>query len=311
MTSVDIFHINDFHRRLTPLNNGDGGAARLATVAREQLQSHPDAILVNVGDVAGDQTAPSPDAYEPLPQIFNRMGVSIATLGNHEFEDAGNGYASLREGYISRLEGQTLCANVTDSSDRPIAGTKPYTIRQLSGMNVAFIGVVTENLTSAIHPTAGAALRVVRMEKVLADLVPRVRAEGADAVVVMAHEGLRESARLAAEIPGIDVVLSAHDHRTTPTPIPVAHDDGRTTYVAEAGAYGTSVGHVRLVFDENRHVCAVEGEQIGVTPEVAPDPVVAGIVASHRALPKVQHQPQRHKWQTIALADLGKEIGAA
>lgn len=311
MTSVDIFHINDFHRRLTPLNNGDGGAARLATVAREQLQRHPDAILVNVGDVAGDQTAPSPDAYEPLPQIFNRMGVSIATLGNHEFEDASGGYASLREGYINRLAAQTLCANVTDTSDRPIEGTKPYTIRQLAGMNVAFIGVVTENLTSAIHPTAGAALRVARMENVLADLVPRVRAEGADAVVVMAHEGLRESARLAQEVPGIDLVLSAHDHRTTPTPIVVAHEDGTTTWVAEAGAYGTSVGHVRLMFDENRHVCGVEGSQIGVTPSVAPDPVVAAIVEGYRPLAKVVHQPERHKWQTVALADLAKQIGAA
>jgi 2',3'-cyclic-nucleotide 2'-phosphodiesterase (5'-nucleotidase family) len=307
LPAVDLFHFNDFHRRLGPLPNGHGGAARLTTLAREQLAAHPDSVLINLGDVAGDQSEHGPRAFEPIPRIFNRMGVGLSALGNHEFEDSANDYRSLREGYIARMGGDVLCANVTDAHGEGFA--KPYVMRNLAGVSVAFIGVVTENLTSALFPAAGAGLHAAHLKEVLARLVPEVRAKGAEAVVVLAHEGLRGSQALAREVPGVDLVIAGHDHRSTDRPIEIEREDGSRAWVAEAGAYGEALGHLRLEVDSAaRRVVGVSGSLIPVTDQIAPDPTVAAIVEKWQPLPHAEHVPMKTKWRTVRLEDLKQAL---
>ena len=128
---VRLFHFNDFHRRLDPLSDGTGGAARLVGKIKQLEQDNPDAITVNLGDVCGDNTAQGPNHFSPIPELFNQADVDILALGNHEFEDPTNDYQSLKEGLIKPFRGEVLVANVKHADGRSIEGTKPYTIRQL------------------------------------------------------------------------------------------------------------------------------------------------------------------------------------
>ena len=49
---LTILHTNDLHARLTPLDNGNGGFARLATVIRRERAGCGHCLLVNAGDLA-------------------------------------------------------------------------------------------------------------------------------------------------------------------------------------------------------------------------------------------------------------------
>ncbi len=300
MPIVDIFHFNDFHRRLDPFPDGSGGAARLAALIAYEKTKHPDALVLNGGDVAGDNTEHGPRAFDPIPELFNAMGVDALQLGNHEFEDPSGHYATLREGLIDKLDAEVLCANVRDRQNgAPLPGTKPYTMRTLNGVNVALIGVVTQDLASAMFPAAGAGLAVAPLEETLRALVPKVRAEGADAVVVLAHDGLGASQKLARQVAGVDLILAAHDHRQTAAPIAIG-----STWVAEAGGYGQALGHVRLHVDAASHrVTKVEGELIPVSEDIQPDARVQAIVDRY---PRGTHvrAPERPKWETVSLEDL-------
>lgn len=309
--TVDILHFNDFHRHLAPLPNGTGGVARLATVVQRARAERPDSVLLNLGDTAGDQSAPDVRAFDPIATLFNTLGVDVFSLGNHEFEDPKGDYATLRQGLIKPLKAQTLCANVfSANTGQPIAGTRPFTIQTINGIRVAFIGVVTEHLQSLLFPSAGAGLHVVKMADTLADLVPRVRARGADVVVVMAHDGLHHAQQLASEVPGIDVVLAAHDHNATKAPIGVDRADGSRTWVAEGGSYGTSLGRIRLQVDASTHrVQAVEGEQLPVTEHIPADPAVQKIVDRWKPLPHAEHPPvSRRRWVTVPREQLAAVI---
>src|SRR5690606_14828348 len=110
----------------------------------------------------------------------------------------------------------------------------------------AFIGVVTIELAFSVFPAAGAGLSTMPMEDTLLELIPKVRAEGADAVVVLGHESLSEMKEIARKVPGIDVALAAHDQRSTEQPHEVLREDGSKTWVAEADAYGRMVGEIDL-----------------------------------------------------------------
>jgi len=301
MPEVTLFHFNDFHRKLEPMKDGMGGAARLVGTLRELKQQHPGSLTVNVGDVAGDNAEPGPDAFSPVADLFDRGQVDLLALGNHEFEDPTGNYKTLREGLIEPFDGEVLSANI----DLP--GTKPYTVKQLAGMNIAFIGVCTQELASKMFPNAGAGIVAESIEHTLRELVPRVRAEGADAVVVLAHEGLDEMLEVTAKVPGIDLTLAAHDHRMTDAPIEVSREDGSKGYVAEAGGYGEAVGEVNLRF-ENGRLLQVTGRMHAVDASSPVDPEAESIVANAPQLDRVT-EPTKKKWKEVSLEDLAERFG--
>lgn len=305
MERVDIYHFNDLHRHLGTFPDGSGGAARLATLLEQARAEHPDALVANLGDVAGDNTAPGKNAFRPIPDLFNAMDVDVLELGNHEFEDPSKSYATLREGLIAPLHGDVLCANVREkATGQPLPGTRPYTIRDVHGVHVALIGVVTRDLASAVFPAAGAGLSVAPIEDTLQELVPRVRAEGADAVVVLAHEGLEPMRAIAERVDGIDVILAAHDHRETHEPMRVENPAGGHTLITEAGGYGRWVGHVRLDVDpRGKRVAAANAELLSVGADLPADPAVQKIVDGYRPNPHVAPPPRR-KWEKVPLSDL-------
>ena len=91
----------------------------------------------------------------PVADALNDRQYDFVTLGNHDFDD---GYGAL-ESYLTRLNAQCLCANVTDrTGGLPLL---PYAVRTMeNGLRVGVIGLVThwvtlwekpENLTP-LHP---------------------------------------------------------------------------------------------------------------------------------------------------------------
>lgn len=305
---VRLFHINDFHRRLEPFKNGSGGADRLVGEIRKLESENPDAITINLGDVAGDNTTQGKDHFQPLPELFNRAGVDIMVLGNHEFEDSSNDYASLEQGLIKPFAGETLVGNVHHSDGRPIAGTKPYTIRQLQNHSIAFIGMVTRDLASAVFPTAGAGLTSLPIEETLRELVAEVKGKGAEAVVLLAHDNLNNVKELAHNVPGIDLALAAHDHRMTEQPEMVTRPDGSKAWVAEADAYGRKVGQADLIFQDSR-VVDVQGLLHNVDTESPSDPEAFALKERYQPRPRVR--PSEKKSVTTNLdsfAELAKHF---
>ncbi len=299
---VRLFHFNDFHRRMEPFKGGEGGADRLVGKIKQLEADNPGAITLNVGDSTGDNTAQGLDHFQPIPDLFNQAGVDIMGLGNHEFEDPTNSYQSLEEGLIKPFQGEVLLANVKHADGRPIAGTKPYTIHQLQNHAIAFIGVVTRDLASSVFPTAGAALTSLPIEETLRELVAEVKEKGAQAVVVLAHDNLTNSKQIARDVPGVDLVFAAHDHRATEKPEEIQRADGSRAWVAEADAYGRAVGQADLLFDNGRLI-QVDGLLHSVDQSSPSDPVAADIMTATKPREKVK-MPAKTKAPTVSLNSL-------
>ena len=289
LQKVTLFAFNDFHRRLDPFPDGSGGAARLVGKLRQLKAENPNSLTVNVGDVAGDNKKPGPRSFDPIADLFVRAQVDVMALGNHEFEDPKGDYASLRQGLIKPFTGEVLCANVS-AEGKAIEGTKPFTIKQLAGFNIALLGVVTRDLSSRVHPLAGAGLSVAPIEDTLAALVPELD-EKSDAVVVLGHENLRTMTRHTEEQPGIDITLAAHDHRLQTAE--VVRPDGSKAYVSESGAYGQTINQIDLYFSpESRKLIKVEMTTHKVDGNAPIDPVAEEIV---RNAPQLERAPMPEK----------------
>jgi 2',3'-cyclic-nucleotide 2'-phosphodiesterase/3'-nucleotidase len=155
---------------------------------------------------------------------MNVMHYDAAAIGNHEF----NYGVPYLDSAIAQARFPILAANV--SATRSPHAYRSYTIVHRAGLAIGIVGATTpgSNLWDAANLTK-AHLRVNDIIPAVRASVAEARSRGADVVVVILHSGLDEpssydtttthvasenvAARVAAEIPGINVVVYGHSHR--------------------------------------------------------------------------------------------------
>ncbi|TBH14746.1 thiosulfohydrolase SoxB [Thermus thermamylovorans] len=135
------------------------------------------------------------------------------------------------EELLQAFSGELLSYNIVDDLfGDPLYPA--YRIHPVGPYALAVVGA-TYPYVKVAHPeelTEG--LSFALDERRLQEAVDRARAEGADAVVLLSHNGLQLDAALAERLRGIDLILSGHTHDLTPLPWRV----GRTWIVAGSAA---------------------------------------------------------------------------
>lgn len=129
-------------------------------------------------------------------------------------------------GEIKRPIFPNLAANVTVTMPPMRRGQllMPATlIKEMDGVKVGMIGL-TSDMVPRMHNMLAMGLSFVEGEENYRELVNRhqkkLRAEGADVVVLMSELGIQKNYRLAQIIdPGVDVIFSAHTHEAIYQPL--------------------------------------------------------------------------------------------
>ena len=213
---VQILAINDFHGNIetpdepasitrpdgTVLKARVGGAAQLASALERARQGHPNSITVAAGDLIG--ASPLASAYfldEPTIDAMNLLGLSLASIGNHEFDKGSAELLRMQNGGCGkntsrvpcRLEPftgasfQYLAANVVRSDGSTIF---PATaLRQIGPIKIGFIGETLKGTATLVSPAGVAGLAFTDEAATANALVPRLKAQGAEAIVLLIHQG--------------------------------------------------------------------------------------------------------------------------
>lgn len=275
---IQILGTNDFHGRLLPNTSSgaqEAGAAQFAG-AVQQLEAGfaGPTVFAAGGDLIGASTFESfIQRDKPTIDALNAAGLDVSAAGNHEF-DAGYGdlvnrvmapydATSNPEGganwqYIAanvrkKSDGSYALPDVTsrtpDASDSSDGGTWTTTT---GGVTIGFIGGVTEDLPSLVSPGGIADVAVSNIINETNTAADRLKAQGADIVVLLVHEGAPDTSLASASsnanafgriVNGVDAdvsaIISGHTHLAYNHVI-----NGRP--VVSAGQYGTNLN--RLIF---------------------------------------------------------------
>lgn len=255
---IRILTINDFHGRLVPESNGVAGAAVLAGAVESFRRQNPNTLFVSAGDNIGASAFESfIDADSPTIDALRTAGLDASAVGNHEFD---RGFADLTDRVIPRYEGDADADAFSDlalGANVFVKGTdehalKPYTIREVDGTKVAFVGTVTEQTAGMVSPQGIAGIEFRDQVASANDAASAAVDDGADVVVLLAHEGSAGSdcAAIATETgdfgdlvrgasDDIDAIVSAHTHQKYACEI-----GGRP--VIQAHQYGTTLGSLDI-----------------------------------------------------------------
>jgi len=346
---VRILAFNDLHGNLEPphlaiaapgpdrttIRVPAGGVAYLADAIARLKAGNPYHAVVSAGDLIG--ASPLVSALfldEPTIEAVNAIGIDFNTVGNHEFDKGEKELLRMQNGGCARYTARRPCAldgrfagarfrflaaNIFKRDGTtlfPATGIKTFGsgARQV---RVGFIGVTLKGTPHMVMPD-GVADLVFRDEARTANaLVPRLKAQGADAIVLLIHQGGITSGGyddhgcpdLRGEIvpilehldPAIDVVVSGHTHRAYICDFG-RYDASKPFLLTSAGRYGTLLTDIELTIDPRAHKVVaksadnlivqddgyVDGDGVRIAPSDAyprykPDTRVQAIVARYEA----------------------------
>jgi 5'-nucleotidase len=238
--AVKLIGFNDFHGNLqSPGTFGQntlvpaasrpavGGADFMAAhVARLKAQN-PLNVVVGAGDFIGATPLISALFFdEPAIEVLNKIGVEFNAVGNHEFDKGSAELRRLQNGGCKVTEGQPdansckglgsgtpgtfdgarfkwLSANVIETATgRPLLA--PYGIKTFNGVKVAFIGMTLKATPTIVTPSGVAGLEFRDEADTVNALVPRLRAQGIESIVVLVHQGGFQTSPNVGDINGCD-----------------------------------------------------------------------------------------------------------
>ncbi len=177
-------------------------------------------------------------------------------------------------------------------------------------MRIAFIGLTLEGTGASINPAGVAGLRFLDEAETVNALVPEIRRQGIEAIVVVVHQGAlttvgfndKSCAGFSGPLlevlerldPAVDLIISGHTHRAYVCEIE-RNDLARPLLLTSAGDFGTLLTDIRLTIDPRSGVVIaaqadnriVQGEAHQGAPMTDAWPIfqlhpkVAAHVASH------------------------------
>jgi sulfur-oxidizing protein SoxB len=251
-----------------------GGYAHLATLAKRLRASRPHALLLDGGDTwQGSATSLWTEGADMIG-AQKLLGVDIMTA-HWEFTYGAKRVEQAVARELAPIEFLAQNVKTVDFED-PVF--KPYTLRSMNGVALAVIGQAFPYTPIANPRHMVAEWTFGIQEARLQQLVDEVRAKGAQAVVLLSHNGLGVDLKLASRVRGIDAILGGHTHDGFPAPTVIGK-----TLVTNAGSSGKFLG----VLDLDVKGGAVSAYRYRLLPVfanlLAPDAVMAAYIERVRA----------------------------
>ena len=244
---VKLIGFNDFHGNLqSPGTFGQnttipsasrhavGGAEYLGAYVAQLKSQNPLNVVVGAGDFIGASPLISALFFdEPSVESLNHIGVEFNAVGNHEFDKGSAELRRLQNGGCKITNGATdpnSCKGVGSSALGTFDGAKfkwlsanvidkatgrtlfpPYGIKTFNGVKVAFIGMTLKGTPGIVTPTGVAGLEFRDEADTVNALIPRLRAQGIESIVVLVHQGGFQSSPTVSDINGCDGDLKDAD----------------------------------------------------------------------------------------------------
>ena len=340
-TTVDVqlLAINDFHGGLDPAAGGTGRIGNADAGGIEFLAAHlarlkatnPNTVVVSAGDNIGATPLLSSLFHdEPSIEALNLAGLQVSALGNHDLDEGWWELYRIQKGGCHPVDGcqdgtpfagasfPYLAANVTLDPARAdptrlalagVQGTAPrpllpaYTVRDVGGVRVGFIGLILQDAPRVIVAAAVRGLVFQPVPQAANDAVQALREQGVRTIVVLIHEGGQQrGSNPAAGVTGsfdingcdrmstefvnlvdnmsddVDVVVSGHTHSFYNCTI-----DGKL--VTSASSAGRMITDIDLrVRQSDGRVVSKTARNLVVTRDVPKDAAEAELLAHYRPL---------------------------
>jgi 5'-nucleotidase / UDP-sugar diphosphatase len=277
LKTLRIIYTNDIHGAISPVkdekNEGKtvAGLSSMGAVIRKlEKEDENNVLLLDGGDWGQGSYESKLTKGQTLIEVLNKLNYDAAEVGNHEFDWGREALAKM----IEHADFPVLGANILENGE-VMKGLKPYTIKEVDGLNVGIIGIISPETPGTVDPRTIKGLTFAGARETVEKYMPELKEKGVDMVLVLSHEGVSADEKLAGSTPLINVIIGGHSHTLIPEPSLV-----NNTIIVQAGTGGEQVGELKLSFDaKDKKIVSFKNSLIPVTSDAGADPEVEGIIA--------------------------------
>ena len=316
-----ILFTHDLHSHFLPQSTAEGGEsggyARLKTVIDGERAMNPDALLVDGGDFSiGSliQTLYTTQAAEL--RTMGAMGYDAVTIGNHEFDHKGTGFAEMlnsakaaqqaavelllvdarplenmdtyreRFGPVTPVLPTLLEANYAPADDNPDRafirsamedyGVTDCVTLERGGVTYGLFGLMGVD-SDECAPTSG--FTRTDAAKAAKRCVETLKGEGAEIIVCLSHSGTGDSLASSEDEELAKAVAGIDVIVSGHTHSTLAEPlMVNDTYIVSSGPYCQNLGSLTFSWDDGGEKRLLDYRLIPIDETVAEDPEIAGIV---------------------------------
>jgi 5'-nucleotidase/UDP-sugar diphosphatase len=216
-TQIAILHVNDMHGHVLPFADHGApavsGLPAITTLLGQTRAQYPNVLFLDAGDM--DTGRPESDFFKAEPMIvgYNLMQIDAAAVGNHEFDNANSVFAQQK----ALADFPFLSANVKTKDGKYFADA-PYIIKTFDGVKVGIFSLTTTETRTIGTPDNIKGVDILDEIPTAKAIVAELRGKmKCDVVIALVHMGLygdnkTGSRALAAQVPGIDLIIDGHTH---------------------------------------------------------------------------------------------------
>jgi 5'-nucleotidase len=283
--TLTILHVNDTHSMLAPmgprtadLKGTQGGIARAASIIGLAKMTEPNVLTLHGGDVfMGDIFF---NQYFGIAefQLMNAIGFDAMAVGNHEFDLMPS---TLLTAFDSSLAGggfSVISSNLIleDPAVQPLKNyIKPYIVKNYGNVKVGIFSLLTPETNYFSQPSP--AVIDEDIVTTITNMVTALLGEGCNFIICMSHLGISYDQEIAATTPYINVIISAHDHLKTETPIEITNPLGKPVWIVQANSAYSHVGKLKIVVNAGE-ANKLDYQLIPLDQTIPEEPTVAAIV---------------------------------
>ena len=216
--------------------------------------------MIDVGDVYQGTEVSLHSKGELMIDLFNHLGYDAWVVGNHEFDWGVEPFhQALQRSRMpvlavnTMLEGKT--AGEFPDAKHPYAKIQPSILKEIAGIKLAIIGITTPGMSFWLPREFTRGIDFQQPVEPVRRAIVRAKSEGAHAVVLTGHMGLKPRTggddfansvmALTSEFPDVAAFIAGHTHQTIPSRL------SNGVLFTQADHFGIHVGRVDLLFDRN------------------------------------------------------------
>lgn len=313
--SINILAFNDFHGNLEPpkrfIEAEDptdtnksvripvGGVSYFADAINKLRAQYPNNAVVSAGDlISASPLTSSLFLDEPTIETMNEIKIDFNAVGNHEFDRGTDELRRLQNGGCQQYTTTKPCqinkdfagakfnflaANVSLKADPKRTLFPAYKIKRYGNIPVAFIGLTLEATPTIVSAAGIKDVDFHDEAETVNSLIPELKKQGVEAIVVVVHEGVAPSTKfnaktcagLSGPLTGIldrldtavDVVVSGHTHQSYICDYSTLNPQ-KPFLLTSAGQYGTAITNIKLELDgKTGDVIKKDAQQVPIQSE--------------------------------------------
>jgi 2',3'-cyclic-nucleotide 2'-phosphodiesterase/3'-nucleotidase len=261
-TVINIFHTNDiqgFYWARNYVENDNKETGGFAVLKEMLDKQEAPFLLFDSGETFSKTQEGQIGKLDGAVTLMNKIKYTAATLSAADF---ALGWESM-EPALAKAEFPFVVSNIQNSDGTQTQALKKYLIIERNGVKIAVLGLISREDFPLNRRNA--ALKVTDEIQTLKELVPAVKEEGADIVIVLSSLGFdlgpgkkkTDEKTLAEEVPDIDLILGGNGDLSEE-----GYEKISDVYVSRSRPMFLEVEKIALTFNKVKQFIAYNHEEI-------------------------------------------------